>query len=255
MWLPATLTEYDAVSGLVRGRISDNNPPAYWMAIDSHGTLYVPTGSRGIPGIQQYGQGNLTPKVEILDGVVAPRTIIIDRYDTLYLANVGTESSIQIYPYGSTKPIRAIDRGIGVPEDIAVGEDNTLYVAATQGWSVMEYNASNGQLLRNISESGEPQRLALSPSGLLAVQCDDNNGSNFVDLYAYRSGKRLTRIVPHPGARFGSMAFDNRDALYIGEEFLPKSDRTYTEIEQYSASGQRRRELGSEDGVVNFVLK
>jgi hypothetical protein len=249
------VTQYDVGTGSPLLTIAPNIGPAYWMAIDSQGTLYVPTQILGRPAsIQEYAKGSLLPKATIRDGIVDPRTIVIDRSDTLYVANVGTQSSVQIYPRGWTKPARTIDRGIGVPEDIAVGDDGTLYVAATEGWAVKVYGSGGTQVIRRIAEDGEPQRLAISPTGLLAVQCDDRNGSNIIDLYPIHSSKRLARIVPHSGDRFAAIGFDNHDNLYAGEEIMPKSEYTFTDIVQFSRSGQRRRIVGHEGGVLNFVV-
>jgi sugar lactone lactonase YvrE len=104
----------------------------YWAHPDKNApTLFVSDLNGGPAQIRIYSAKVKNPPQtgSITDGIDLPINVAVDKQGTLYVANNGN-STVTIYPFGSTSPSLTLSTSILDPNGIAVDSKGTVYVTS-----------------------------------------------------------------------------------------------------------------------------
>jgi sugar lactone lactonase YvrE len=176
----------------------------------------------------EYGK-NAPPIGEITNGINQPAGVAVDRRGNLYVANEGN-STVTVYPRGSTSPSGTYSTGLQDPFVVAVWNDGTLYVSCAQSQVagfVAEYPPGSMSPSRTISMPNVgPWGIALDASNNLYIVFQNHDA--FRGLYKYApgtgslGGTNLGITMPQPGYPTG-IAFDRAGNLVLVVSGAPSS--------------------------------
>lgn len=158
--------------------------------------------------------GGNTPAVSVAS-TQDPTGVAVDAANNFYVAFL-SNSSLSIYPSGSSSPSATITSGIATPIQPAFDSHGNLYVANRGGVNVTEYHppfSSSSAPAVTFGTSAtlfEPTNLAIDESGNLYV-ADEGNG-NVVE-YAPSSPATVVRTLP--ASAVYDVAVDTLGYVYV----------------------------------------
>jgi hypothetical protein len=222
--VPATITVYAPGSSKSIRTIAspEGSSP---LAFDRSGNLYVGLGC----SISVYGPKDVTPKRTITDGLSNVTFLAFDRFDTLYVSNLGEEFSCNLrgslteYPRGSSIPTLTIpESGNYYPVNVAFDSYDNAYVATVErtrsGGFVAVYARGTIAPSRRIRDAkgGTPIDVAVDRSNRIYVGYDSHPSE--IEIYHLRATMPQRTIVLSSTLIAFAIASDG--TLYA-LEFLP----------------------------------
>lgn len=155
---------------------------------------------------------NGSPIGSITNGVNVPAGLATDKAGSLYVANLGN-STVTVYPQGSSSPSLTISSGISSPYGIAVDSSGNVFVSNLGTNDVTAYQAGATSPYETISFSSYGQAVGLSVDGSdnVFVACDSSNG-----VFEIPAGSQtvqnsgLTNLVGPVGVAVGK-----RNVVYV----------------------------------------
>lgn len=155
---------------------------------------------------------NPSPEGSITSGISSPAGLATDLAENLYVANLGN-STITVYPAGSTSPSLTISNGVAGPYGIAVDGNNNVFVANLNNNTVTGYQAGATTPFETIGFPSGSQAigLAVDINNNLYVSSDSSN-----QVFEVPSGSSTPQDLGLTGlAGPIGIAFRNQGTLYV----------------------------------------
>jgi hypothetical protein len=199
------------------------------LTVDASQNLYVaisPLGSVGVASVAVYTRGATKPSEVYTSGLTGPIDVAVDRYGTLYVANLtnpsgggcgqgsGPGGSVVEYAKGSTTPTRTITDFLGCPNAVAVDSNANLYLTyiyyPSSGFAqsdVRKYpdKSIDGKALHLRVAGGADFGgvAAASPGDVIVQNVQDDATLNQVLTFAHHA-KRPTSAIQYGGEGWGT---------------------------------------------------
>jgi hypothetical protein len=163
------------------------NLPHRWPKTASGQILFVadPTDNQVL--MYDPAQPHPSPLGSIIDGINGPMGVAVDKQGQVYVVNSGN-STVTIYPHGSTSPSLTIDKGLWAPAGIGVDSKGNVFVANEEQF-VTGYRPGRATPFETISFrsiGGQAIGLAVDAADTVWVVCD-----NLDALFTIKHGKKV----------------------------------------------------------------
>ena len=171
------------------------NAPVGWPDRKKKGKsiLFVADCSAGIL-MYDPANANSGPTGSITDGTNCPFGVAVDKKETLYVANIGN-STVTIYPKGSSSPSTTLTSGISSPYSVAVDSKGNLFVSNLGNNTITAYASGQTSAFEtiNFNAYGQAVGIGVDKSNNIWVvlryhQRRLRNQSRFANPYEHRNG-------------------------------------------------------------------
>jgi hypothetical protein len=167
---------------------------------------------------------NPSAEGQITTGIDYPAGLAVDTSGALYVANEGN-STITIYPAGSTSPSLTISDGLSSPYGIAVDSSGNIFASNLGNDTVVAYKSGATSPYESISflSLGQPVGVAVDGKNNVWVACDFTNS-----VYEIPAGSStpansgLTNLNGPIGISFGK-----KDVIYVSN-YMDEDVNIYT---------------------------
>ncbi|HTX59249.1 MAG TPA: hypothetical protein VMH02_06175 [Verrucomicrobiae bacterium] len=175
--------------------------------------------SGGAYAIEEYAAA--TGKLVLrIPGFSKPMGAVVDASGTLYAVVARADGyGVNVYPAGSTQPVRTITEGIGHPSGLKIGPAGALYVA-NAGGPIAKYAAGAGSPSLSIHPRGCPAQDApeftVDAAGTIDVICGAPLSAQRQQIVEYDDSPAIARTIEVPSSRKPlNVTTDPLDRLYL----------------------------------------
>jgi len=155
---------------------------------------------------------NPSPEGKITTGIDYPVGVAVDKSGTLYVANI-ENSSITVYPAGSSSPSLTITTGLSSPYGIAVDSSGDIFASNLGTNAVVGYKAGATSPYETISFSslGQPVGVGVDGENNVWVACDSTNA--VYEIPAGSSTPQNSELADLNGPI--GISFGKKDVIYV----------------------------------------
>ena len=173
-YVPGPVVSGPIAIPLVRAK---TNAPVGWPNRKKKGKsiLFVADCSAGIL-MYDPANANSGPTGSITDGTNCPFGVAVNKKETLYVANIGN-STVTIYPKGSSSPSTTLTSGISSPYSVAVNSKGNLFVSNLGSNTITAYASGQTSAFEtiNFNAYGQAVGIAVNKSNNIWVALDSTN--------------------------------------------------------------------------------
>ncbi len=181
----------------------------------AEGVAYVV--DRNLPGLWKYKDGVASIFVQgeklYRKRLNAPRCVAIGPDGVIYVGDTATREIYQVEQNGTTKPLT--NGLIGVPMDLAVAADNTLYVADLERRGVWKWNPTKDEQPQFAYPKANARGIAIDQQNRLWVL-----SQNTEQLVRYESPDKPTVLVAKRVFEFGhNILLDDDGTAWVSDGY------------------------------------